>query len=161
MCLHLKTQAWFYRLLRRTAATEERGAELAEAAVVLPLLVMLLLGIVTFARAYNASQTITRAAREGARFAVTPTCASCGNTFPTQAAVLTVVNAALLASSLDPSQVNGFSMQRGVVLNPGSTPQELGVVISFSYPFQFFLPFTPIHLTTISLSTAVQMREEI
>jgi Flp pilus assembly protein TadG len=47
----------------------ERGAVAVEMAVVLPLLLMLLLGIVEFGRAYNVQISLTQAAREGARFA--------------------------------------------------------------------------------------------
>jgi len=66
----------------------------------------------------------------------------------------------LLASSLSPAAVQAFSMQRAQPLNPGSTIVYTGVVISFTYPFRFVLPFTPLHLTTITLPVRVQMREE-
>ncbi len=61
-------------------ATETRGAEVAEFAAVLPILMMLLLGIISFARAYNVYTTITYAAQEGARIAAASSCATCGNT---------------------------------------------------------------------------------
>ena len=61
-------------------AGETVGAEIAEAAIVLPLVFMLLLGIYWFGRAYNAYATITHAAREGARAATAPTAALLGNT---------------------------------------------------------------------------------
>ena len=54
------------RNLRRRG---ERGAELVEMAFALPILLTLLLGIIWFARAYNIYETMTRAAREGARVA--------------------------------------------------------------------------------------------
>ena len=53
-----------------TKCKDDCGAELVEAGFVLPILLMLLLGIFSFGRAYNVYQTITRAAREGARMAV-------------------------------------------------------------------------------------------
>ncbi len=59
---------------------ETSGAEIAEAAVVLPLLFMLLFGIMWFARAFNIYTTINRAAREGALAAAAHNCATCGNT---------------------------------------------------------------------------------
>lgn len=159
MCAQKGTQAGGRREYLRWLP-EDSGAEIVEFAVAVPILVMLLIGIIWFGRAYNTTQTLTRAAREGARFATAPTCATCGNQFPDEAEVRAVVDSALVASALDPAQVSGFSMQRAVVLNPGTTPQTLGVVVSFSYPFQFLLPFTPLHLTTISLPVRVQMREE-
>lgn len=45
----------------------ERGAAAVEFAIVLPLLLTLLLGIVEFSRAFNAQVTLTSAAREGVR----------------------------------------------------------------------------------------------
>lgn len=146
--------------LRDRTYGRQRGAVLMEAALVVPLLLMLLIGIVWFGRAYNAWQTMTRAAREGARFASAPSCATCGNAFPTAAEVRQVVDSALTASSLDPQLVTGYSMTRNVTLNPGATIQETGVVISFNYPFQFFVPFTSVHLTTVTLNAQVRMREE-
>jgi hypothetical protein len=146
-----------------TGVAEERGAELVEFAVLAPLLVMLLVGMIWFGRAYNTTQTLTRAAREGARFAIAPCCASCcdpSNPYPTDAEVRARIDTALLASSLDPGQVQGYSMLRQQPLNPGSAQVDRGVVISFTYPFRFVLPFTPLHLTTITLSVRVQMREE-
>lgn len=159
MCIQLLTPDKKVGGLPR-GTRNERGAVLLEAAFVVILLFMLLIGIFWVARAYNVSQTMTRAAREGARFAVLPTCASCGNSYPTNTQVQAVVDAALSASALDPAQVSGFTVQRGVVLNPGPVVQETGVVVSFNYPFLFVLPFTTIHLTSIALAAQVQMREE-
>lgn len=45
----------------------ERGAAAVEFAIVVPVLVMLLLGIVEFSRAYNAQASLSAAAREGVR----------------------------------------------------------------------------------------------
>ena len=47
--------------------TKERGAVAVEFALVAPVLVMLLLGIMEFGRAYNTQVTLSSAAREGAR----------------------------------------------------------------------------------------------
>ncbi|HJY86800.1 MAG TPA: TadE/TadG family type IV pilus assembly protein [Candidatus Acidoferrales bacterium] len=149
----------------RQVAAEERGAEIVEFAIVAPLLLTLIIGIVWLGRAYNVYQTITRAAREGARFAVAPSCSSCGNTFPTDAEIKNVINGALTASSLDPSQVNPpITIARNQVLNPSdpSSSQVSGVVISFGYPFQFVIPFTSLTGTKgkITINTKVQMRQE-
>lgn len=45
----------------------EQGAAAVEFALVLPLLILLVFGIVEFGRGYNAKVTLTHAAREGAR----------------------------------------------------------------------------------------------
>jgi hypothetical protein len=87
------------------------GAEIAEAAVVLPLLFMLLLGIVWFGRAFNIYSTITQAAEQGAIFTARATCVTCGNgngngnDFPTNNEVYNHVVAVLQSSNLDPKQI--------------------------------------------------------
>jgi Flp pilus assembly protein TadG len=48
----------------------ERGQALVEFALVMPILLLLIMGVVEFGRAWNLQQTITDAAREGARRAV-------------------------------------------------------------------------------------------
>jgi Flp pilus assembly protein TadG len=93
---------------------ETRGAEIAEAAFVLPLVFMLLLGIYWFGRAYNIYATITHAAREGARVAVASSCATCTtgggpNTPSTPAQIASTVTQTLQASHLDPSQINVYA----------------------------------------------------
>lgn len=45
----------------------ERGAAAVEFALLVPILIMLILGIMEFGRAYNVQASLTNAAREGAR----------------------------------------------------------------------------------------------
>jgi Flp pilus assembly protein TadG len=80
------------------------GSEIAEAALVLPILFMLLLGIYWFGRAFNVYATINHAAREGARAGTALTCATCANTQLSADQVATQVKQAMQASHLDPSQ---------------------------------------------------------
>ena len=51
------------------AAPDEQGASLAEFALVLPILLMVLFGIIEFGVAFSRSQAIEAAAREGGRLA--------------------------------------------------------------------------------------------
>jgi Flp pilus assembly protein TadG len=85
--------------------TGTTGSEIAEAALVLPIFFLIMLGIYWFGRAFNTYATINHAAREGARLAVAQTCAACGNAQPSLTAIGTQVAQALQASSLDPGQV--------------------------------------------------------
>lgn len=55
------------RLLRRRAVADERGIALVEFALVVPMLLLLIVGTLDFARAVNAYLTINSAVREGAR----------------------------------------------------------------------------------------------
>jgi Flp pilus assembly protein TadG len=147
---------------RRTKVASERGSELVEAALVVTIVLSLLIGIFWIARGYNVYQSMRRAVREGARFAVAPSCATCGNAYPTDDEIRAVIAAALQADHLDPALAdpNPIPIQHNVVLNPGSYVEERGVVINFDYPVEIFLPFTPVELTTLTLTASVQMREE-
>jgi Flp pilus assembly protein TadG len=53
-------------------ARDERGAALVEAAVVVPLVLLIVTGIFDLGRAYQVYQVLSNAAREGARAAVVP-----------------------------------------------------------------------------------------
>jgi hypothetical protein len=90
----------------------EDGVEILEAALVLPLVFMFLLGIVWFGRVFNIYSTITQAAQQGAITAARATCATCtqanpwGTTnFPNDATVDNAIYAVLQSSNLDPTQI--------------------------------------------------------
>ena len=104
----------FAHKLRSTEA-----AEIAEAALVMPVVFLFLLGIIWFGRAFNIYSTITQAAQQGVVIAARPTCATCaapaqgwggnppywGTSFSGNQAVFTAISSVLQASSLDPSQI--------------------------------------------------------
>jgi Flp pilus assembly protein TadG len=60
------------RVRRTSQGHSERGAAAVEFALVLPLLILLVFGIVQFAIAYNRVQGLHASAREGARIASLP-----------------------------------------------------------------------------------------
>ncbi|MDH3260077.1 MAG: pilus assembly protein [Acidimicrobiia bacterium] len=80
---------------------EERGAALVEAALVLPMLLMLTFGIWTTARAWNVHNVLDHAAREAARYAATT---------PDSLAVLDpIARGEILAASIPWSDISGCS----------------------------------------------------
>src|SRR5438874_6840639 len=110
------------RVFSREGLGGESGVELLEAAFVLPILLTILLGTVWMGRAYMVYEAITRAAREGARYEVLPTCATCGSSYPdpqsssctgkSQSSVFTNrIGPVLSATGLDPSQVQNYCQQ--------------------------------------------------
>jgi Flp pilus assembly protein TadG len=145
----------------RTIWAENTGAELFEAALVLPLLLTLLFGIISFGRAYNVYQSMTRAAREGAREIVLTSCATCSTAPYTGSQVRTqFVEPALSADDLYPSKIANYQAQY-VWLDPNDSPKYIcGIQISFQYPYQLAIPFTSENFSTITLTTKVQMRME-
>jgi hypothetical protein len=92
----------------RKIITGTVGSEIAEAALVLPIFFMVMLGIYWFGRAFNTYATINHAAREGARLGIVQGCAMCGtpNLQPTPNQIADQVALALQASSLLPGQVS-------------------------------------------------------
>ena len=98
-----KGRPTFRKLVRDTS-----GTELAEAAVVLPLLFVMMIAVFWFRQAFRIYGTITHAAREGARAAVAPACATCTATAttptPTQNATTAVTNA-MTAARLNTAQL--------------------------------------------------------
>ncbi len=115
---------FFSKLLRR-----DGGSEIAEAAVVLPVLFLLLFSIYWFGRGFNIYGTINHAAREGARAAAVPACASCSVTcvwqssnLPCDTPVITAVNNALAAANLDPTLAQPFVPNPAPVPCPGAVP---------------------------------------
>ena len=96
----------------RAGLRSDRAAEIAELAVILPALFMLLLSIYWFGRAYTIYGAINHAARAGAQTAAVPAgCANCGalntwssTTLPDDTTVVEAVNDSLAAANLDPSQ---------------------------------------------------------
>jgi hypothetical protein len=47
-----------------------------------------------------------------------------------------------------------------VQLNPTATPAQCGSVVSFQYPFKFYLPFTSLNLQQVVMSAQGQSRME-
>jgi Flp pilus assembly protein TadG len=161
------------------------GAEIAEAALVLPVVFVFLLGIIWFGRAFNIYSTIQQAAQQGAITAARATCATCGNTPTGDTTVTNTVFAVMQASSLDPTQIpvnpsppaplscvsppvacttpGNVSICRQVLLNASvgaNQPPVCGTLVSFQYPFQFYLPFTSLNLSKVTLTAQAQSRME-
>jgi Flp pilus assembly protein TadG len=168
----------------RRLSRETRGAEIAEAAAVLPLMFMMLLGIFWFGQAFSIYGTITRAAQEGARAGAAATqCATCGAGNSAATNAYNAVQAALQAESLDASNArklplalaacgggsascDGVSgnvcVQTGIQMSnvAGGGAGVCGIAVSFQYPFQFYLPFTSLNKQQIWITASAQVRTE-
>jgi Flp pilus assembly protein TadG len=120
----------------RFSEHSEHGAALVEMAILLPILVMLVFGLVTAARAYNAQITLTHATREGVRvLAVT------GDQVQAEAATVSA------ATSLDPIDLSVSA----AVCVPGDPTS-----VSATYPFDYSIPF--VGSQTITLTSTAVMR---
>jgi Flp pilus assembly protein TadG len=94
-----------WRACPRNFARGNGGAEIAETAIVLPLLFMFLLAIFWFGQAYHIYGVITHAARQGARAAIAPPCATCSSTNDPSANAWAAVQTAMQAANLDPTKL--------------------------------------------------------
>lgn len=172
----------------RMLLRDTRGAEIAEAAAVLPLMFMILLGIFWFGQAFSIYGTITRAAQEGARAGAIPYCATCsGNTLAQYATnAVTAVQKTLAASNLDPTLARqpatppvfnsctsastacsaaastNVCVQMPVQLTNPVTGADgvCGISVTFQYPFQFWLPFTSLNKQQIWMTASARVRLE-
>lgn len=128
-----------------------RGQALVEFALVLPILLIMILGVVEFARAWNTQQVLTDAARESLRNSVV------ANPAFTYDDMLGLINNALARASLDPEKaqvtVDGWKAGTG-------TPAR--VQIDYQYEFGFFGPFLDWSTggRQLALSTSFVMRNE-
>lgn len=127
------------------------GQALVEFALILPLLLLLVIGLVEFGRAWNAFQVITDAAREGARTAVV------ANATITQDSVYNVIRGALQRAALDADAAT--ILLSGV---DGPTGEPARVEIRYPYRFAFLGPLMNWvgDSETVTLQTVTVMRNE-
>lgn len=182
--IHLRER--IFRLFVKDA----RGAEIAEAAAVLPLMFMMLLGIFWFGQAFSIYGAITRAAQEGARAGAAPPCTTCGTSMSTgtlAANASAAVTTALQASNLNPAlmqspsppvfgssqQCNNYVQSAGCgatgaacvqlpvqLLTTAQGGGDCGVSVYFQYPFKFWLPFTSFNNQQILMTASARVRIE-
>jgi TadE-like protein len=99
----------------RLRISEDRGAVLIEAAIVTPLLVLLLFGVWTTARAWNVHNVLDHAAREAARY---------GAVEPTHPDIQTIAQGEIIAASIPWAQVDVFC---SAVIEGGSVDSNDGL----------------------------------
>jgi Flp pilus assembly protein TadG len=146
----------------RKLIRDTRGTEIAEAAAVLPLMFMMLLGIFWFGQAFSIYGAITRAAEEGARAGATASCTTCSAGVSRVINATNAVNNALTISKLDPRNIQSLSVQVPIQMasTTSGTNGVNGISVSFQYPFQFWLPFTSLNKQRILLSASARVRLE-
>jgi Flp pilus assembly protein TadG len=113
--------------------SSERGAELLELAIALPILMLIIGGVVDFAIMFQRYEVVTNAAREGARVAVLPDF--------TTADIQSRVTSYLAASGLTdaaPAPSVAYSSE----VTPGGPSIDV-VKVTVQYPHQFLL-LTPL-----------------
>jgi Flp pilus assembly protein TadG len=130
-----------------------RGQAAVEFALILPFLLVMLVGIIEFGRAWNEHQVITDAAREAARK---------GAIFDETITLDSVINtavASMTAAGINPARCDDCIAAPGWDL-PGGQP--LTVTIELPYTFTFFGPLVKWSTgqSNITLRTSFTMRNE-
>ena len=119
----------------------ERGAALVEAAMIMPLIMLISVGIFEFGRAYQTSQVLTNAAREGARLAVLE-----GRT---DADVRARVNKYVTDGGLTALSDGNIQVDRTVTLTATATAST----VTITYPFEFMMLNPIVRMVTPASST--------
>lgn len=132
---------------------DQRGQALVEMAILLPILLVLLVGVVELGRAWNVRQVLTHAAREGARIAVVPAGTGEG---ALDAVTLRLQDAAVDADECD-IDIEGID---------GGAGTATTVTVSCPYRFLFLAPIVPLIdgdgsiPGTMTLTATATMRNE-
>jgi Flp pilus assembly protein TadG len=141
--------------MRTRLIKNERGAALLEAAVTIPLILMIAVGIFEFGRAYQTWQVVTNAAREGARVAVI--------NGTTDDQVREAVRTYMTAGRLDHASTAYIDVARNAPLGAWTASS-----ITISYPFEFIMLNPIVRLVVpssttgapITMSAVATMRNE-
>jgi Flp pilus assembly protein TadG len=88
---------------------DESGTEIAEAALVLPIVFLVMFAIFWFGRAFNVSSTLARAAKEGALAASLSSCVTCGNTPNSNQKIADAVESVLAADKLNAAGLQSYT----------------------------------------------------
>ena len=137
----------------RNGWRSERGAELIEFAIVMPILIFIVAGIFEFGMMFRALEAVTNAAREGARVGVLP-----GYDLPD---VQTRVDQYLAASGLTGTHTVTAPVTT-VATGAGTFPAR-SVQVTYVYPFVVLSGFAPLfggNFGSINLNAAAIMRME-
>jgi len=174
------------QISKPTVHTRERGAELVEFALVFPLFLLLMVGIIEFGRAYNIYENVIHATREGVR-AASADCLTGGNCTPgsysklTPAQIRTKIRAHLEAINItvpdsdiiidnatdlsvggfkaDPASAGGSTFSRNVAV--------YNVRVNYNYDFLFLnkvlrlvVPSSSVGSTGVLINATVEMMDE-
>jgi Flp pilus assembly protein TadG len=103
---------------------------MVEAAIALPILLVLMVGIFEVGRAYQHWQVLTNAAREGARMSVTPS--------STEALTTGLIRQYMADGQLPKYAAAAIVVNKGASINVNGTPVGASAV-TVDYPFEFIM----------------------
>ena len=112
---------WKHRMLRRRGSRRARAGAVVEFAVVLPLLLTILFGIIEYGWIFMVRQTLLQAAREGCRLAILQTSVD-----PYSGVT------ARIDDVMGAGRINGYTVAMGHAVSGGSTMESVTISVSYS-----------------------------
>lgn len=144
-------------------ARSERGAELIEFALVFPLLLLLVLGMVDFGFLFQRYEVLTNAAREGARIGVLPSYTDAD----IRARVCSYIQGSGLAvtgTCPTPTNPTIVPSDTTVSIAGGGTVSAKRVVITYTNSYLFIGPIASMfggNFSQVPITTVAVMRKEV
>ena len=129
----------------------ERGAAAVEFALLLPVLLTILYGIIEFGMIMYGREVVTNASREGARAGIIQVSPK-----PTSGQITTIATNYLTGTGINPSQVTITVTGAG-----GASPTMLTVTATYNYPW--LVPYIPAVLglpSPLPITMSTTMRNE-
>lgn len=108
-----------------------QGAVAAEFALLLPVLLTILFGIIEFGMIMYSREVVTNASREGARAGIVQ-----GPPKRTEAEIIAIANAYLTNTGINPADVT-FTVAGEGLSNPNT------LTVAATYPYNFLIPYIP------------------
>jgi hypothetical protein len=163
-------------------STTERGAELVEFALISPLFLLLLMGIIEFGRGYNVYENVIHATREGVR-AASADCLTNGNCAPgnpsklsdsqirskirehLQAININVPDSDIIIDNGTPLTVGGFKTPSGPAFSRQVPVYNIRVNYSYNFLFlnkviKLVVPSSAVGGSGVVISATVEMMDE-
>jgi Flp pilus assembly protein TadG len=129
----------------------ERGATAVEFAILLPVLLLILFGIIEFGMIMYGREIVTNATREGARAGIVQ-----GPPKRTEGEITAIANTYLTATGVNPTDVSFVVTGEGLA-NPNT------LTVNATYTYSFLFPYIPIVVgipNPLTITTQTVMRHE-
>jgi Flp pilus assembly protein TadG len=132
----------------------ERGQNLVETAIIIPILLLLLAGVIDLGRTFSDYMSVTNATREGARRSARLPCSALARSFyGTQIRDAVIAEAANRGITLTPEQV---ALEPDPV-NAGCPGLGDAMIVRVDYPFSFLIMGGFLDTTDITLPAAIEV----
>jgi Flp pilus assembly protein TadG len=142
----------FFRVCKGTQA-----AEIAEFAIVLPILLLLVLAMFWVGQAYNISNNLNKAATDGLAAALKNTCATCGNAAASKVQIADALEKAFQAGNLKAGNLQAYTPKSGTPACSGTAVSSVTSSTGVTYSLEICTGM-PLWPASTVLGTRVAMQ---